>query len=196
MRIGGSARLIRKPATTSGWSASVRRSISRPRSATLNWRSPSVKPIEPIARGPEPRSKRRAIAEVRGVVDRADDVGMGRGQAIGDRAGGVARAVVRRSRSRTGRRARAASPAPPRPAPRGSPPRCGRGRSTTARAARAARDRRRRRRPVAGADRSVMVSPCPRGPTTRSTVGPAASRSVQARSCSSRTISSGSRRTR
>ena len=43
VRTSGSARLMRKPATTSGRSGWARRSISRPRSATWNWRSPSVK---------------------------------------------------------------------------------------------------------------------------------------------------------
>ena len=70
------------------------RSVSRPTSATLNWRSPSMKAIEPVARGPEAGPQRGAVAEVRGVVDDAEDVRMLGRQLVGDGRRPVARAVV------------------------------------------------------------------------------------------------------
>ena len=66
--------MIRKPTTTSGASGAASRSVSRPMSATLNWRSPSVNAIELVARGAEAGAQRRPVAEVDRVVDGPDDV--------------------------------------------------------------------------------------------------------------------------
>ena len=49
---------------------------------------------ELVAGGPEAGQQRRAVAEVRRVVDGPDDAGVRRGQLVGDRAGRVARPVV------------------------------------------------------------------------------------------------------
>ena len=92
--MSGSARLIRKPTTTSGASAAASRSVRGPMSATLNWRSPSMNATSSIAGGPEARTQRGAVAQVGRVVDGADDAGVGGGQRVGDGRGGVARAVI------------------------------------------------------------------------------------------------------
>ena len=101
-------------------------------SATRNWRSPSVNAISSYRAARKSRAQRRPVALVDRVVDDADEVGMGRGQHVGDRGRSIGRAVVDGDDLEDRRQASAASRAPRRRRPRGSPPRCGPERRTTA----------------------------------------------------------------
>ena len=92
--MSGSARLIRKPATTSG--ASGR---GQPGGQPAEVLDPELAVAvgerdELVAGGPEAGAQGGAVAQVGRVVDGADDARMGGGQLVGDLAGAVARAVV------------------------------------------------------------------------------------------------------
>ena len=107
---------MRNPTTASA-SPWRKRTVSRPRSTTRNWRSPSVKAMRSCRAAPKPDRRARTVAEVPFVVDDSDpSIRMRRREFVGDGRRGVARPVVHDDDLELVREGRAGRPAPP---PRG-----------------------------------------------------------------------------
>ena len=115
-----------------------------------------------VARRLEARAQGAAVAAVDRVVDDADDVRVLGREPVRDLGRPVLRPVVDGDDLELLGDPRQGLERLVRPGPRGSPPRCGPGRSTRA----AARGRRRARPCSAGAGAAVMWSPCGRRPGT------------------------------
>ena len=94
--MSGSARLMRKPTTTSGASASARRAVEPADVRDVELAVAVGEGDELVAGRREARAERGAVAEVRRVVDGAHDVRVARGEVVGDRRRRVARPVVDR----------------------------------------------------------------------------------------------------